>query len=156
MTMDVAVIKQASGKDCDEIWNMINELAKYEKMETSVEIDAERLRTDLEKGKFDCLICKLKDDIIGFAIFVYTFDIKSGKKMYLEDLFVKEKYRRQGVGHKLWSALTNKCKEKGCSTMEFSVLNWNKDAIKFYLRHGCQDYTQAKDKQVFRFVTGNL
>ena len=155
--MDAAVIREAKGKDCEEIMQMIKDLARFEKMESSVKIDAGRLKTDLENGKFNCFVCQNVEEniIVGYAMFVYTFDMKHGKKIYLEDLFIKEKFRSQGLGSKMWNALTAKGKEKGCSYLEFSVLNWNKDAIEFYNNRGCENHTLSENRQVFRFLTNN-
>ena len=154
--MDEATILPANLDDCEEIMEMIKCLAQYEKMESSVKIDASRLKADLVKGKFYCLVCKNQAGILlGFALFVYTYDIQSGKKIYLEDLFVKEEYRKQGIGSKLWNALAVKCKENDCSYLEFSVLKWNKDAKEFYKRRGCKNYTELNDKEIFRCVIGS-
>ncbi|KAL5271248.1 hypothetical protein ACHWQZ_G001772 [Mnemiopsis leidyi] len=147
------VILPANSDDCEEIMEMIKSLARYERMESSVSIDSNRLKTDLAKKKFECLVCKNQACVlVGFALFVNTYDIKEGKKMYLEDLFVKEDYRKQGYGSKLWNELASKCKENNCSYLEFSVLKWNKSAIQFYNRQGCKNSTELDNKQVFRYA----
>ena len=154
--MDDATIVPANVDDCEEIMEMIVCLSQYEKMESSVKIDACRLKADLVRGKFCCLVCKNQAGaLLGFALFVYTYDIQSGKKIYLEDLFVKEEYRKQGIGSKLWNALAAKCKENDCSYLEFSVLKWNKDAKEFYKRRGCKNYTELNDKEIFRYTIGS-
>jgi GNAT superfamily N-acetyltransferase len=52
--------------------------------------------------------------------------------LYIEDLFVLEKYRRMGFGQQLFNLCVRQAKEHGCSRMEWNVLTWNKPAIRFY------------------------
>jgi GNAT superfamily N-acetyltransferase len=52
--------------------------------------------------------------------------------LFLEDIYVLEEYRRQGIGGKLFDFCKSKAKENGCGRMEFTVLEWNKSAQKFY------------------------
>jgi GNAT superfamily N-acetyltransferase len=59
-----------------------------------------------------------------------TFVSRPG--IYLEDLFVKEKYRGKGYGKKLLLSLVKIAQERNCGRVEWSVLNWNKPAIDFY------------------------
>ncbi|MCK5220783.1 MAG: GNAT family N-acetyltransferase, partial [Candidatus Aminicenantes bacterium] len=58
--------------------------------------------------------------------------------IYLEDLFVKEEYRSRGFGKKILSYLAKLTIERDCGRLEWSVLNWNKPAIDFYLSIGAE------------------
>ena len=56
--------------------------------------------------------------------------------LYLEDLFVMPAFRRQGAGRALFAALARIAVQKGCGRMEWTVLDWNRSAIRFYRRLG--------------------
>src|SRR5260370_7047005 len=72
---------------------------------------------------------------IGFALFFHTFSTFLGKPgLYLEDLFVVPDQRSHGVGNALLRQLARIALERGCARLEWAVLNWNREAIKFYDR----------------------
>ncbi|KAF8395250.1 hypothetical protein HHK36_019192 [Tetracentron sinense] len=52
-------------------------------------------------------------------------------RFYVEDIIVRECYRRKGFGRMLLSAV-----KMGCRRVEWSVLDWNLNAIKFYEEMG--------------------
>jgi ribosomal protein S18 acetylase RimI-like enzyme len=58
--------------------------------------------------------------------------------MYLEDLFVDPKFRRQGLGEALLARLARIAVERGCGRLEWSVLRWNELAIGFYEKLGAR------------------
>ncbi|CAM6093116.1 unnamed protein product [Calypogeia fissa] len=71
--------------------------------------------------------------VIGFTLFFpnySTFLAKSG--IYIEDLFVREEYRRQGLGKLLLKAVAQHAALTDLGRVEWSVLDWNVNAIKFY------------------------
>ena len=52
--------------------------------------------------------------------------------LYLEDLFVRPEHRGKGHGKALLQAVARLAVERGCGRLEWSVLNWNEPAIRFY------------------------
>jgi GNAT superfamily N-acetyltransferase len=56
--------------------------------------------------------------------------------IYLEDLYVKENKRGQGMGKALLKHLAQICVDKGYARFEWWVLDWNKPAWDFYLSKG--------------------
>ena len=145
-------VAPACENDLSHVMKMIFDLAKFEGMESSVKIDSQQLCEDFKNNKFHCFVCKDKDEIIGFALYVFTFDLDCGKNVYLEDFFVKEKYRNQGVGGEIWDHLIEKCQKEDCSFLEFSVLNWNINAIQFYLNRGAKNCTKIDCREVYRLA----
>lgn len=49
---------------------------------------------------FYSFIAKVKDEPVGYAIVFYSYSWE-GKPLLLEDLFVRPKYRKHGVGKHL-------------------------------------------------------
>lgn len=77
--------------------------------------------------------------VVGFALFFHnysTFLAKPG--LYLEDLYIQPEYRGCGFGHALLSYVAKLALERGCGRVEWSVLNWNKEALVFYQRIGAR------------------
>lgn len=59
-------------------------------------------------------------------------------KLYLEDLFINPKFRGLGIGERLFRASAREAIERGCTRMEWTVLDWNEHAIGFYERLGAE------------------
>jgi GNAT superfamily N-acetyltransferase len=52
--------------------------------------------------------------------------------VYLEDLFVRERFRRNGLARALLATLARECVARGYSRLNWSVLDWNSPAIALY------------------------
>ncbi len=76
---------------------------------------------------------------VGLSIYFFTFSTWTGKAgLYLEDLFVDEAMRGQGVGKALFQYLGKRAKELDCPRMDWVVLDWNVGAKEVYRRMGAQ------------------
>ena len=75
--------------------------------------------------------------MIAFALFFSNFSTFLAQPgLYLEDLYVKPAHRGAGVGEALLARLGALALERGCGRLEWSVLDWNEHAIRFYERMG--------------------
>ena len=71
--------------------------------------------------------------LVAFALFFHNFSTFKGKPgLYLEDLYVQPACRGQGIGRALLRHLGALACERGCGRFEWSVLDWNAPAIRFY------------------------
>ena len=132
-------IRKAISTDCHTILQFIIALAKYEKLENEVVATEEKLRRTLfEDTKYAEVILGFEgEEPVGFALFFHnysTFLAKPG--IYLEDLFVAPQHRGKGYGKALLQTLAQYAVERNCGRLEWSVLDWNKPAIDFYLALG--------------------
>src|SRR2546427_12997292 len=76
---------------------------------------------------------------IGFALYYFTYSTFLGRPtLYLEDLFVLAEARGNGAGRALLRALAKIAVRRGCGRMEWTVLDWNKNSIRFYKRLGAK------------------
>ena len=128
-------IRFASKKDIFLIRDLILELADYEKLTHVVSMEAPLLEKYLfGKKKFaEVLLAYYEDLPVGFALFFHNFSTFLGKPgIYLEDLFIREKFRGKGYGKALLSFIAKIAIERDCGRIEWSVLDWNKPAIEFY------------------------
>ena len=133
-------IRKGIKKDLAEVLKLIKELAKYEKAEKEVIISVK----DLENDGFGIhpyfwfLIAEIDNEIIGLSFYFIRYSTWKGKFLYLEDLVIKEKYRKKGVGSLLFEKTINVCDELNCNGMSWQVLDWNKPAINFYKKYNAK------------------
>jgi GNAT superfamily N-acetyltransferase len=132
-------IRVATEDDVPLILALIRELAEYERLSHEVVATEETLRHSLfgERRLAETLLAYLGDDLAGFALFFHSFSTFLGRPgIYLEDLYVRPKFRSAGVGRTLLVRIAGLAKERGCGRLEWAVLDWNEPAISFYKRIG--------------------
>jgi GNAT superfamily N-acetyltransferase len=130
-----AEIRPATVDDVPIILSLIRELAEYERLSHEVVATEGLLRESLfgERRGAEVLIACCKGASAGFALFFHNFSTFLGRPgIYLEDLYVKPKFRGRGIGRALLTHLARLAKERGCGRLEWAVLDWNEPAIKLY------------------------
>ena len=128
-------IRTAKTKDIDAIFELILGLAAYEQLSDRVTGNTELLRSHLfgDRPCAEAIVAELGDLTIGFALFFPTYStFLTQPGIHLEDVFVRPEYRRQGVGKALMNAIAKIAHDRGCGRLEWSVLEWNQNAIEFY------------------------
>ena len=134
-------LRFATIDDVGLILDFIRQLADYEKMTDDVVTDEDQLRQSLfgERQVAEVVIASYDGEAAGFALFFHNFSTFLGRPgVYLEDLFVIPRLRGHGIGQVLLSHLAGIAVERGCGRFEWSVLDWNTDAIGFYERFGAK------------------
>lgn len=133
--MSTLHIRDAEAADSELILHFVRELARYEKAEHEVVAT----RADIEASIFGehstvrALICEADGQPIGFAVYFFNYSTWQGRRgLYLEDLYVSPEYRGSGAGKALLRHLARIAVTGGCGRFEWSVLDWNEPAIKFY------------------------
>ncbi len=135
------LIRPAERADVPVVAELIWQLARFEKLESQVVLTEDLLEAGLfgPRPYAEAVIAEDDGEPIGFALFFHSFSTFLARPgLYLEDLFVLPVHRGQGVGRALLSHLARLAVERGCGRMEWAVLNWNKDAIRFYERLGAR------------------
>ena len=135
------VIRHAERADVPLIAELIRGLAQFEKLESEVTMTEERLAFNLfEPHQYaETLIAEEDDKPVGFALFFHNFSTFLAKPgLYLEDLFVIPESRGRGIGRALLKELARLAVERDCGRLEWSVLDWNREAIAFYERLGAR------------------
>ena len=128
-------IRPATPEDTARILDLIRALADYEKLSHECVATEESLRQTLfgERPAAEVVMAEVVDEVAGFALFFHnysTFLARPG--LYLEDVFVYPERRGQGIGRRLLQHLAQIAIARGCGRFEWSVLDWNAPAIKFY------------------------
>lgn len=126
------LIRQATLHDIPAIFQLVQELAEYEKAPEAVITSVKSYEEDFKNQIFEAIVAEIEGKIVGMALYYMTFSTWKGKMLYLEDFVVKEAYRRDGVGQQLFDAFVQKAKEKECNIIKWQVLDWNEPAIRFY------------------------
>jgi len=132
-------IEAAAEADVPQILALISELAEYENLTHEVVATADDLRRSLfgDPACAEAVLARCGEETVGFALFFRSFSTFLGKPgLYLEDLFVRPHARGKGYGRALVSHLATLAVERGCGRLEWSVLNWNRPAVRFYRRLG--------------------
>ncbi len=147
-------LRRARPDDLDTIISLIHGLAEYEREPDAVKLDRDEFARHLfgDRPYAEVILAGSDDgEVAGFALFFHNFSTWAGKPgLYLEDLFVKPEFRQHGYGKALLAELARIAVERGCGRFEWSVLDWNADAIRFYERLGA---TVMPDWRICR-VTG--
>lgn len=131
-------LREATIKDAPIILHFIHEIAIYEKMSNQVENTIEKVERSFfgDNPQVFALIVEDEGEHVGFAIYYYTYSTFTGQHgLYLEDFFVKESHRRNGIGKVVFDHLINLCNEHDLTRMEWMVLDWNTPAINFYAKY---------------------
>jgi GNAT superfamily N-acetyltransferase len=129
------MIRPATVADTPTIARLIRALAEYERLAHEVVLDEGRLREHLFGSRpfAEVLLAEEADTVVGFALIFHNYSTFLGKPgLYLEDLFVLPEQRGRGHGKALLVALARLAVERGCGRLEWSVLNWNEPALRFY------------------------
>ena len=134
------VLRAAELRDVAAIVQMIRDLAEFEQLGHLVQVTPEKLRPQLfgEKPAAEALVAELVDGdsggaVVAFALFFTNFSTFLAQPgLYLEDLYVKPEHRGQRIGKALLTRLAALAVERGCGRFEWSVLDWNQSAIRFY------------------------
>ena len=130
-----AEFRYAERKDAALILHFIKGLAAYENMSDEVVADEKKLQEWIfDKQKAEVIFALEDGKEVGFALFFHNFSTFLGRAgIYLEDLFVEEKYRGRGYGKAILKKLASIAVERECGRLEWSCLDWNQPSIDFYL-----------------------
>ncbi len=134
-------LRPATINDCALVLSFIRDLASYEQLMAEFEATEEKLRATLfsERSVAECLLAFVDDAPAGFALYYSNYSsFRAQCGLYVEDLFVKPAFRKQGVGRALLTQVAALANERGCGRVEWTVLDWNEPAIEFYKTIGAQ------------------
>lgn len=137
----MTVIRAAVPDDVPALLGLIRELAEYEKLThllRATEVDIERELFD-GHPMAEALVASIAGETVGFALFFHNLSTFLGRRgLWLEDLYVRPAFRRAGTGRALVLAVARIAAERGCGRFEWSVLDWNEPAIRFYRGLGAE------------------
>jgi len=134
------VIRTAARADIPRVWELMRELARYERLEHILSNTPERLEQQLFDHRWpevECRVAEFGGELVGYALFFGCYSSFRGQPViWLEDLYVMERCRGEGVGRALMRELAGLARERGCARLSWDVLDWNQPSIDFYERLG--------------------
>ncbi|MCU7371715.1 GNAT family N-acetyltransferase [Paucibacter sp. O1-1] len=137
--MSTYTIRPAQSSDVPAIADLIAELAEFENLTHMLQLTAEKLHPHLfgSKPVVEALVGEIDGEMVGFALFFTNFSTFLAKPgLYLEDLYVRPAHRRSGLGKGLLQRLAQIAVERDYGRFDWTVLDWNEDAIRFYEKMG--------------------
>jgi GNAT superfamily N-acetyltransferase len=134
-------IRPARPDDAALIFDLVRELAEYERLSGDVDATPETLAEALfgPSPRVFCDIAEHGGEPVGFALWFYSFSTFRGRHgIFLEDLFVRPAARGRGLGKALLANLAKRCVAENLARLEWSVLDWNEPSIEFYRLQGAE------------------
>ena len=134
------IIRPGKKSDISQVFELIKELAEYEKALDKVSNTVEKLEEDGfgPNPVYELFVAEIENNIVGIALTYYRFSTWRGKVMYLEDLIVREHMRRKGIGKKLFDMVLDHAKVTSCVGLSLQVLDWNELGINFYKKYNME------------------
>ena len=143
---DKITIREAQETEITLIQELVKEMATYERRPEDMTGTQEELRYWLFERKIaTILLMECDDQVMGYAIYYPIFgSFAAHANVHLEDLYIREEYRKRGLGRVFFEAIAGRAKEEGYAKMEWSCLDWNTPSIGFYEKIGAEYETGRK------------
>ncbi|MCC7146976.1 MAG: GNAT family N-acetyltransferase [Phycisphaeraceae bacterium] len=135
-------LRLAQINDVQQIHQLICEIATYEKLRHEMVATVADLRAELfgPRPAAEVILAECEKQIVGYALFFHNFSTFLGRRgLYLEDLFVLPAFRGRGIGRSLFERVREIARERRCGRMEWTVLDWNTPARRFYAQAGARE-----------------
>ena len=134
-------IRRAIPEDSADITAMIHGLAEFERAPDQCTVTESQVSTALfgSSPTVQAHVAEVNGEVAAMALWFLNFSTWDGVAgIFLEDLFVRPRFRRRGLARALLAALAAKCRDNGYTRLSWAVLNWNSDAIALYDGIGAQ------------------
>ena len=152
-------IREARAADMNQVLELIQQLADFEKEPDAVEVTVNDLIRDGfgENPKFYCFVGEKEGNIVGIALVYHRYSTWKGPILHLEDLIVTESMRGSGLGTALLDEVIKYGHSLGVKRICWEVLDWNEPAITFYEKKGARvlrdwDVVQMDEKGIETYI----
>jgi len=129
-------------KDSSQFINLLVALADFEHLDPPDNEARRKIIEDIFTKRWLRMFVVVDQEskkLVGYALYFYTYSSFLAKRtLYLEDIFVLEEHRKMGVGLNLFMKCISEPARRDCGRREWAVLTWNKNAIRFYEKHGAK------------------
>jgi GNAT superfamily N-acetyltransferase len=152
-------LRKAAAKDIPLILSLIRELAEYERAPNAVACTEQDLRRDGfgPSPMFHVILAEWDGEAAGMAFYFYNYSTWQGRSgIFIEDLFVRSRFRGKGIGRALMAKLAQTAIYEKCHGIRWEVLDWNKPAIEVYQHLGSKFRDGWKIMQITGQELGEL
>jgi len=122
--------------DLPAVFDLIKDLALFEKAPEAVTNSIERMEKEQDYFKF--FVAEVGGEIVGMALYFFAYYTWVGKSLYLDDLYVKPAHRGKRIGIDLLKKIYQVAQEEDCQRLRWQVLDWNTSAIDLYRSIGAE------------------
>lgn len=153
--MDIQ-IRKSTPDEVPAIVRLMRDFAEYENLAEYCEITEERLYSVMfgDDAFVEGLVAFHEDAPVAYAMFYPYFASFRGQcGYYLEDIFIAEDFRRNGLGEAMVKIIAKLAKQRGFERIDFQVLEWNAPAVKFYEKLGA---IRDDSERHFKFIDSSF
>ncbi|HSB92759.1 MAG TPA: GNAT family N-acetyltransferase, partial [Flavitalea sp.] len=119
----------------DTLYSMMRDFAEFQKTPERLTLTPGQMKQD--KDIFNCLVAVTsQNEIVGFSTWFFAYYSWTGKAVYMDDLYVVESYRGQGIGSRLLEAVIEVARAADCNKIKWQVSKWNEAGISYYKKMG--------------------
>jgi GNAT superfamily N-acetyltransferase len=130
-------IREGTPEDVPQVLAFIREMAAFEKIPVSATEESLRVAFFGEKPAAQVLLVELDGKPVAYANYFFTFSSMLGKRgIWLDDIWVSPEYRGMKIGQAVMAYVADVAVKNDCGRFEWSVLDWNENAIQFYIKLG--------------------
>lgn len=130
-------IRKAEVSDFIQINALFREFAEFEGLLEKMTNTIDQMMA--EKDFFHCFVAETEEkQIVGYTTHFFCYYTWTGKSLYMDDLYIKQDFRGQGIGSDLINKTIAYAKETGCHKLRWQVADWNKPAIDLYIKLGVE------------------
>ena len=133
-------LQPISEKDIPHILPLMEEYYVYDNLKFSPD-GAHNALTELlhHRGYGVGWLIRMDDVLVGYAVITFWFSLEfHGRSAFLDELYIREEFRRKGIGSRVIDSLCKYCRENGIHTLRLEVEKKNTAAIEVYRRNGFQ------------------
>ncbi len=146
-------IRPATVDDVPALHRLVRDLAAYERQSDAVTATSHDLQAALFPDHGDPAVhadvAEVDGEVVGLAVWFLTFSTWTGRHgIWLEDLFVEPEHRGAGLGRMLLEGLAARAVERGYTRVEWTVLDWNAPAIRFYRSLGAEPLEEWRTQRL--------
>lgn len=138
-------IRKAEEKDAEQLWELMKDLAIFERYLDSFAITPEIVRESRFRKSppdFHSIVAEVDGALAGMLVYYFLPYTAQGRPaIYLKELFIAKHHRGKSIGEKLMRALNDEARKHGCTTIKWTVAPWNEPGINFYKKLGARENT---------------
>ncbi|XP_071084896.1 thialysine N-epsilon-acetyltransferase-like isoform X1 [Haliotis cracherodii] len=150
-------VRAAVEEDGEEVLRLLRELASLSNGQFRMDIDRFRRDGFGEDRKFHCLVVDSPTqtrpkELIAVLVYIWFYSTWIGQVLYIEDIYVADGFRRQGIGSALFLEAIKIAEAKHCPRLQWMGRTWNQPALQFYKKIHAQDIYEERGFKVFRLT----
>ncbi|KAF4729903.1 Diamine acetyltransferase 2 [Perkinsus olseni] len=136
------VVREGTAADSHQVYTMLEKLVLFQKLPEDLNISSYDLLKDFLAGRYHTAIAEIEGSPVGYALFYPGYSTWDGKSIHLEDIYVDEDLRGEGIGRSLIEYVAKLAAREGYARMDWSAVDWNVGAHGFYERIGAKNESE--------------